>query len=229
MSDDIHPLADFAGTVRLFPLPNVVLFPQVMQPLHIFEPRYRQMTADALQADRLIAMVLLKPGWEAGYAAGPAIHPVACLTRIVAEQKLADGRYNILLRGLSRIRILHEVPGKTLYRQARVQLLNDTPALGNARDKKWRRLLAKLITVWAPKEGGVLQQFRKLLKSDVALGPLCDILSFALPLDVEIKQELLEELDVERRVKRLLKALVPDSPKAPAAADKKFPPEFSLN
>ena len=63
MSADHPPLSDFAGTARLFPLPNLVLFPHVMQPLHIFEPRYRQMTADALAGDRLIAVVLLKPGW----------------------------------------------------------------------------------------------------------------------------------------------------------------------
>ena len=227
--DDIHPLTDFTGIVRLFPLPNVVLYPQVMQPLHIFEPRYRQMTADALQTDRLVAMALLKPGWEGKYEAKPAMHSVACLARIVAEQKLDDGRYNILLRGVSRIRILHELPANKLYRQARVQLLNDQPALGNAREKKWRRLLSKLVAVWAPQDNQVSQQFRKLFKSDLALGPLCDILSFALPFEVGMKQELLEELDVERRVKRLLKALVPESSKTPEKVERKFPPEFSVN
>lgn len=229
MSDDIHPLTGFTGVARLFPLPNIVLFPHVMQPLHIFEDRYRQMTADALQADRLIAMVLLKPGWETTYAARPAIYSVGCVGKIIAEQKLDDGRYNILLRGMSRVRIVHELVQSTLYRQARVELLEDTPALGEAREKKWRRLLSKLVSVWVPKQGGVLQQFRKLLKSDIGLGPLCDILSFALPLEVEVKQELLEELDIERRVKRLLKSMVPDSSKLPTSEEKKFPPEFSVN
>jgi Lon protease-like protein len=79
MSDEHSSLAGFGGSVRLFPLPNLVLFPHVMQPLHIFEPRYRQMTAEALQDDRFIAMVLLKPGWEAEYAGQPAIHDIACL------------------------------------------------------------------------------------------------------------------------------------------------------
>src|SRR5947199_7503065 len=88
------------GVIRLFPLPNLVLFPGAMQPLHIFEPRYRQMTADALAGDRLIAMALPQPGWEPHYLGKPALHPVACLGRILAEQELADGRYNILLRGL---------------------------------------------------------------------------------------------------------------------------------
>src|SRR5574339_310094 len=88
---------DFEGTARLFPLPNLVLFPHVVQPLHVFEPRYRQMTVDALAGDRLIALVLLKPGWEAEYEGRPGIYPVACLGRLVADQKLPDGRYNLHL------------------------------------------------------------------------------------------------------------------------------------
>ena len=86
MADDLSPLSGFCGKVRLFPLPNLVLFPEVMQPLHIFEPRYRQMTADALAGDRLIALGLLRPGWEADYDGKPAIYPVACLGRVVPGQ-----------------------------------------------------------------------------------------------------------------------------------------------
>src|ERR1700733_11034888 len=110
MSDNVTGLVNFAGKARLFPLPNLVFFPQVMQPLHVFEPRYRQMTADALAGDRLIALVLTKPGWEADYAGSPPVHSVACLGKIVADQQMKDGRYNILLRGLSRIQIQHEIP-----------------------------------------------------------------------------------------------------------------------
>src|SRR5256885_9707642 len=105
MNDDQFALGQFTGAARLFPLPNLVLFPQVVQPLHVFEQRYRQMTADALAGDRLIAMALLRPGWEADYDGRPAIHPVACLGRVVADQRLDDGRYNLLLRGLARVRV----------------------------------------------------------------------------------------------------------------------------
>ncbi|HZZ81753.1 MAG TPA: LON peptidase substrate-binding domain-containing protein, partial [Gemmataceae bacterium] len=115
---DLFPLAGFDGKVRLFPLPNLVFFPQVMQPLHIFEPRYRQMTADALEGDRFIALVLPRPGWEKEYAGKPEIHSVACLGRILAEHKLDDGRFNILLRGIARIRILEEATTDKLYRVA---------------------------------------------------------------------------------------------------------------
>src|ERR1019366_9533561 len=109
------PFVEFNGKARLFPLPNLVFFPHVMQPLHIFEPRYREMTADALAGDRFIALVLPAPGWEDDYDGAPALHSIGCLGRIVAEQKLEDGRYNILLRGFARIRILKELGSKKLY------------------------------------------------------------------------------------------------------------------
>src|SRR5688572_31245564 len=116
MSDSFTPLAGFTGAVRLFPLPNLVFFPHVMQPLHIFEPRYRQMTADALEGDRLIALVLTQPGWEKVYAGNPKIYTVATLGKIVADQRLDDGRYNILLRGLHRVHLSEELPQTKLYR-----------------------------------------------------------------------------------------------------------------
>jgi len=108
----------------LFPLPNVVLFPGVPLPLHIFEPRYRAMVADALEADRLIGMVLLKPGFEANYEGRPPIFPIGCRGVIVHSTKLEDGRYNIVLNGLERVRVLeenHERP----YRRATIEVLLD--------------------------------------------------------------------------------------------------------
>src|SRR5438874_9440994 len=121
MNDDTWALENFAGTARLFPLPNVVLFPHVVQPLHIFEPRYREMTADALADDNLIAMALLQPDWESQQQGQPAIHPVVCLGRIIAHQTLDDGRYLMLLRGLSRARVVEEVETKNAYRMARLE------------------------------------------------------------------------------------------------------------
>src|SRR5205823_3865193 len=115
----------FSGRVRLFPLPNLVFFPHVMQPLHIFEPRYRRMTADALDGDGLIALAILQPDWEKDYEGKPAIYPVACVGKIVADQRLEDGRYNLLLRGLRRARVLRELADDKLYRRAEVALLSD--------------------------------------------------------------------------------------------------------
>ena len=108
------------GLVPLFPLPNIVLFPRAALPLHIFEPRYRRMTEDALRYDRLIAMALLKPGWEERYHGNPEVHPIACAGVIEDEATLPDGRFNIRLRGLARVEILGFVR-ETPYRMAAIR------------------------------------------------------------------------------------------------------------
>jgi len=227
MSEPFSPLAGFAGAARLFPLPNLVFFPHVMQPLHIFEPRYRQMTADALAGDRLIALVLPKPGWEKEYAGCPPLYTVATLGAIVADQKLEDGRYNILLRGLSRIHLLQDIPHCKLYRKAKAELLVESPPSAPMKERKLRKSLLQAAPDLFANKGAVLEQFRKLSKSDLPLGTLCDLFAFALPLDVEFKQSILEELDIVTRTQRLLDHLATLS--KPLAAELPFPPEFSPN
>jgi Lon protease-like protein len=231
MSDDLSALGEFDGSARLFPLPNLVLFPYVIQPLHIFEPRYRQMTADALAGDRLITLVLLRPGWEDDYEGRPAVHPVGCLGKIVADQRLDGGRYNLLLRGLRRVRLLHEGPTDRAYRTARVELLGDAGALGVDAAAALRADLAGQLPRWLPPGAAVMEQFRKLLDSDLSAGALCDVFSFALPLEPALKQQLLEELDVAARARRLVEVLREHAPTAEAAAGhpRKFPPDFSPN
>src|SRR5438552_18936945 len=97
----------------IFPLPNVVLFPNVFLPLRIFEPRYREMVGDALDSDRLIGMVLLKPGWEPDYQGRPDVYGVGCSGVITHDERLTDGRFNIVLRGLDRFRVVAEEPGRS--------------------------------------------------------------------------------------------------------------------
>jgi Lon protease-like protein len=230
MHDDLSLPLSFNGIARLFPLPNLVLFPGVMQGLHIFEPRYRQMTADALAGDRLIALALLSPGWEAHYADRPAIEATACLGRIESDQRLEDGRYNLQLRGLARVRVIQEIETGKLYRSARVEVLEDVSVAAQPREKELRRKLAHAVPIWCAAQEPATSVFGKLLKSKMALGRVCDILSYAFPLAVDIKQELLETLDVERRVCRLLQYLethVPPIAEPPSRP--RFPPEFSAN
>jgi Lon protease-like protein len=231
MHDDPLSLTDFCGTARLFPLPDLVLFPSVVQPLHIFESRYRQMTADALAGDRLIALALLKPGWEEGYHDRPPIFPVVCLGRIVKKERLADGCYNLLLHGLSRARIVEELQTDHLYRTARVDLLPEAPDPPGAAGRDLRERLGKQMERWLASRDDVLDQLDQLLKSGLSLGTLCDIFSFALPFGSELKQSLLEETDPGQRVDRLLSQLdalalqsEPDK-----ASPRHFPPEFSSN
>src|SRR5258708_18977220 len=92
----------------IFPLPNVVLFPNVFLPLHIFEPRYREMVADALKGDRIIGMTLLRAGYESRYEDRPPVYDIGCAGVITHAQPLADGRYDIVPRGLHRLRITSE-------------------------------------------------------------------------------------------------------------------------
>jgi Lon protease-like protein len=215
----------FGGIARLFPLPDLVFFPHVIQPLHIFEPRYRQMTADALADDHLIAMVQVCAGQNENDPSPPAIHAVGCLGRIVAAQKLEDGRFNLLLQGVSRIGILEELARDKLYRNARVELLDDRPCASAHTEAALRKRLAKRIPAWLPGKAPVMEQFQKLIDSDLTLGALCDIFCFALPLDSQFKQALLEQLDVKQRVRALLRHM--DTTHTPI--QRAFPPDFSRN
>ena len=105
----------------VFPLPNVVFFPKMYLPLHIFEPRYRQMVADATIGGQCIAMALFKEGWEPVYRGNPAIYPILCVGRIVRVQPLSDGRSNIMLQGLASCEIQEEHFEKP-YREATIRL-----------------------------------------------------------------------------------------------------------
>jgi Lon protease-like protein len=108
----------------LFPLPNVVLFPNVFLPLHIFEPRYKEMVADAIASDRLIGMMLLRPGWEQQDEGQPPVFPIGCSGVMTHVERLADGRFNIVLRGLERFRIVQEDHERS-YRRAIVEPLHE--------------------------------------------------------------------------------------------------------
>jgi uncharacterized protein len=108
----------------LFPLPNVVLFPSVPLPLHVFEPRYRKMVEDALETHRTIGMALLRPGYEADYLGRPPIYPIGCSGFIQQHERLEDGRFNILLHGRRRFRVVSEHDGEP-YRLASVEPLDD--------------------------------------------------------------------------------------------------------
>jgi uncharacterized protein len=225
MKGEHHDLANFGGIARLFPLPNLVFFPHVIQPLHIFEPRYRQLTADALAGDRLIALVQMVEGWDEKEPTPPKIHAVACLGKVVADQKLADGRYNLLLRGLSRIRVVRQLRSSKEYRMAKVELLHDQPCASAEEEAALRRAFMQHVPVWFPAKGPVVEQFQRLLESDLTLGALSDIFSFALPLDTQFKQTLLEQIDVEARARALLKHMETQGP----FDERRFPPDFSSN
>ena len=114
-------------TIPIFPLPNVVLFPNVFLPLHIFEPRYRAMVREAIEGDRIIGMALLKPGFESNYEGRPPIYQIGCAGVITHSEPLPDGRFNIVLRGLEKFRITAEDRSKP-YRMAQIEsIAEDVP------------------------------------------------------------------------------------------------------
>jgi ATP-dependent Lon protease len=223
--------SQFSGVVRLFPLPNVVLFPQVMQPLQIFEPRYLDMLDDALADDRLFAMALLQPGWEADYEGRPPVASTVCLGRILSHQPTDDGRQNVLLVGLRRARILSELGPRHRYREASALLLKDNcpPQTAGARASLQRELL-DLFRKTLPQLAGESHAFDAMLAGDLPLGMLTDILTYMLPFDIGFKQSMLSQLNVERRARRLLKKLTSkrEGRSDPPRLDP-FPPEFSRN
>ena len=225
MTEDQSALANFKGLARLFPLPNLVLFPQVVQGLHIFEPRYRQLMADSLADDKLIALVLLRPGWEEEYDDRPAVESVACLGRVGWHEKLPDGRYNLRLRGLSRVRILEEPSTDRLYRIARVQLVPDVAPAELSRLTELRHRLADAVLPRFSSDGPAHKQLQELVEGDMPLGHVCDVLAYALPLPLEMKQALLAEPHADLRAEVITQALLVSA----ARADRKFPPEFSSN
>lgn len=144
-------------SLPLFPLPNVVLFPNVFLPLHIFEPRYRQMVAESLSGDRIIGMVMLKPGYEADYEGRPPIYATGCSGLITHVERLDDGRYNLVLRGLEKFTVHSEEapsPGR-LYRTA-VVAPHDEP-IGDADLAGLPGLRLQLLKALTPAFSGTIE------------------------------------------------------------------------
>jgi Lon protease-like protein len=188
----------------IFPLPDITFFPHTFLPLHVFETRYRAMVTDALARDRRIAVVRLRPGYETRYEGKPEVFAVAGAGEIVNCERLASGRFNILVKGQWRVRIDAELPSDTLYRMVRARRLEDAPAgdvkalIGRIR-ASCKQLLEALD--------------RPLDVLDGALGPdetasaIADRVAAAFLPDPSVRQSLLETLDVGDRLQRVARAL----------------------
>ncbi|MGH7479089.1 MAG: LON peptidase substrate-binding domain-containing protein, partial [Candidatus Methylomirabilales bacterium] len=187
--------------IPIFPLPSVVFFPHTLLPLHIFEARYRQMLADCLAGDRRLAMVLLRPGWEAEYYGHPAVYSVAGAGEIVASEGLPDGRSNILLKGLGRIMIESEVPSPKPYRIARASGLDDVYPAGGEGDlapevARLRQICGRLLSALPHPVPGLFE----ILTQQDRPGVFVDRLSSLLVQEADDRQHLLELTDVPQRV-----------------------------
>ncbi len=187
------------GVIPLFPLGEVVHFPKVALPLHIFEPRYRKMVKDALQGDRIIGMTLLQAGYERAYNGRPPIFSLGCAGRITESAMLPDGRYNIMLRGLARFHVREERPGEP-YRFAIVDELSDQLGDASTLEGARERILS---AVSAGSPGPTLLVVQPEVSDELFINTLCQML----PFDVVEKLALLECDTLSERCQRLLELL----------------------
>lgn len=197
---EITNLDNFSGIVPVFPLSTVVFFPNTLLPLHIFEERYRDMIKDARESEKLIAMALLKPGWEKSYYEKPEIFHIAGIGRIVNCETFEDGKSNIVLYGLKRIKILETVDDKS-YRRAKVELLDNKTDEDNAELKE--KILYS-ISNWNDMLDDEHKKFRIRVNTALSLGKLTDILASVLITNVFEKQKYLEELNVDKRAEMII-------------------------
>jgi Lon protease-like protein len=191
--------------VPLFPLPNVVLFPRAVLPLHIFEERYKTMTRHALEGDRQIGMALLRPGWEKCYHGRPAIEPVICVGTILSAEELPDGKFNFLLQGTMRGQVVAEV-GNEPYRLARVRPIEDIPAVPKVLSAQ-RQQLIDLFSSEPAAATVMARQFMRILATPLPTWEIADLAAFTFIEDAAVKQSLLAEADVARRVAGTIREL----------------------
>lgn len=196
-------MAKFPDIVPVFPLPTVVFFPKTYLPLHIFEPRYREMIRDSLDGSQMIAIALLREGWEKGYYGNPEIYPLGCLGKMVKAQELGEGRYNILLYGLVKVLFLESLFEK-IYRQARIEPvpLEHSQTLGAHLKERFLQQLreyGKLI--------GAKQQMDLFLKTEIDDETLVNLFSSELNFTVVEKQFLLEAETLTQRCRRLMELI----------------------
>lgn len=237
---------DFSGRVRLFPLPDLVVFPHAMQPLHIFEPRYCDMLAESLATDRLIAMATLLGGPQMALAGDAEIHPTVCIGKIVSHVETEDGGYNILLIGAQRAKILHELPTNRSFRMADVEVAVDYhPVADAAQSQQLKRAVLDAFAAVIPPSATVQHNLHELMAGQMGLGPITDIIAYTLPLGLEAKLALLAEANIGARARLLVQVLRErlhaagsSSPSGDAAfigsasshpATGGFPPPFSRN
>ncbi len=201
----------FGRAMPLFPLDSVTLLPQQVLPLHIFEPRYRQMVDSALDAHGQFAMAMFSgTTWKQNYHGRPAIRPAVCVGHIAQHEKAADGTYNILLQGVCRARIVYELPPSLdiLYRQAMIEPIGDDDidqeGLQPARDR-----LDDLLSHTSLRQ---LRATRPILQyvhnEQIPTSVVLELVSFAMLSDRELRYKLLEEGNPSVRASLIFRELL---------------------
>ena len=190
--------------IPLFPLPNVTLFPKTPLPLHIFEPRYRTMIDSCLGGDRMLGIALLREGWQKDYFGRPPIHKTLGVGKIIDHEQFDDGRYNILVEGLYRVRLITEYPTES-FRTARVSVLQDAPIDDRqaevAADRKDLHDACQMLCELVPE---YRESIQGAWAAHIHPGVTSDLLATTLVVDAYDRQSILEVTDPLRRLKLVL-------------------------
>lgn len=208
MSDEGAIQVNFGRPMPLFPLDTAVLLPQQVLPLHVFEPRYRQMVERALDGAGQFAMAIFHgTRWRQEYHARPPLRPAVCVAQIVQHERLAEGKFNLLLQGLCRARIVEEVAAAPdrLYREARLEPMGeeeDEESLRGVRERLVELLEEQLgelgVTAW------VLDRVRTL---QIPTSVVLELVSFTIISDAELRYRLLAEASGPERAAMILDEL----------------------
>ncbi|MCH8819692.1 MAG: LON peptidase substrate-binding domain-containing protein [Acidobacteria bacterium] len=202
MTGDVVDFPDIVE-IPIFPLPNVVLFPRTLLPLHIFEPRYKQMVGDALEGSRQLGMVLLQPGWESGYRGNPEVFDTGGMGVITEYKSLDEGQFNILLSGRQRFRIMDFIQQEP-YRIARVRWLKEVIPRGLEANELATKLALSFDELGVE---GVSPEINRDLLEKLDFPTLVNSICSSLSLSVYDKQQLLEMNNLKTRAKTILAVL----------------------
>jgi hypothetical protein len=192
--------------VPIFPLPNVVLFPKTLLPLHIFEQRYRTMTREAIAGDGTLVIALLKEGWEGEQKNNPPVHDIACLGKIETYEELEEGKYNILLTGLRRVRLVRELEHSP-YRMAEIELLEEQTCDDGADQVAGRRNHLAGLFARFTELAHAGKQITGEIVPQLDFEGLVNLVASAINLPAEEKQALLEMDDLVDRCDVLISIL----------------------
>ena len=216
-TEDSSIAVNFGKPIPLFPLDHVTLLPQQLLPLHIFEPRYVQMTERALDSAGLIAMAVFEgPDWKQQYHGRPRVKRAVCVGHILRHSKPADNRFNILLQGVCRARIVEELPPAEdrLYRAATLEPVGVSP-LGDGEsdllDAELKDLRSRLRDLFGEGDLSRLTDAQQLLhfiaNDDIPTHAVLEIVSFTLVQCPRLRYSLLAEGSLSRRAELLFSEL----------------------
>lgn len=191
------------SSLPIFPLPNCVLLPGGLLPLHVFEPRYRELTRDCLASHHLMGIARLRPGFESTYYGRPPVYERFGVGRIICSEELPDGRFALLLRGVGRVELERELASEHTYRTVAARALPDAscdPTDARSQYLRLIRLCDRLAEVL--EQGG--PQLRDLVRSSDTPGGCADAVAAALIMDADVRQELIDTTDPMARLQRTL-------------------------